>query len=393
MHTQVLIFGVPVDNLNMEGTLDHLEQFIQLGRATGKAHQVATVNLDFITNALDDPDLLAILQNVDLAMPDGMPVVWGARLLGAPVHERVAGVDMVLGLAERAAQNGYSLYLMGAAPGVAARAAEVLQERFPGLKIAGVSAPMVRSLDEPDTDLLAEIRAAKPDVLLVAFGNPKQEKWIARFGSQVKVPVMVGVGGTFDFITGGKKRAPRWMQISGLEWVYRLVQEPGRLWRRYRRNLVVYCVQIARQWWLLRGSRKPVHDRADFSFRLHNNIEIVRVQGSLLHNDCQTLINEVRQALTLTPNILFDLSQVKALDGSAYGTLVRLAKEARDQGGDLALASVPSNIARELSLLRLGTCFCVYPDLEMGLGAHVNREYAGGGIPQPVNITHVLSEV
>lgn len=392
MHTQVLIFGIPVDNLNMAATLDHLERFIQLGRMSGKTHQVATVNLDFITNALDDPDLLAILQKVNLAMPDGMPVVWGARLLGAPVHERVAGVDAVLGLAERAAQNGYSLYLMGAAPGVAARAAGILQDRFPGLKIAGVSAPMVRSVDEPDADLLAEIRAAKPDVLLVAFGNPKQEKWIARYGDEVGVPVMIGVGGTFDFITGEKRRAPSWMQISGLEWVYRLVQEPGRLWRRYRKNLVVYSVQIVRQWWLLRHSRKSDSNQTIITFRLHNNVEIVRIQGSLFYNDCQDLISDLRQAFTLTPHILFDLSDVTAIDSSAYGTLVRLAKEARDLGGDIALTGVPSRIARELSLLRLDDYFCLYPDLEIGLGAKLSREYAGREISQHLEITPALSE-
>lgn len=253
MHNQVIILGVPVDNLTMTETLDRLERFIEIGRATGRSHQVATVNTDFITNALDDPELLALLQMTDLNMPDGMPIVWGARLLGTPIQERVTGVDTIMQLAARAAQKGYSIYFLGAAPGVADHAARIMQQKYPGIKIAGVSSPMIPANAATDPHILEEIRATHPDILLVAFGNPKQEKWIATYGRQLHVPVMIGVGGTLDLISGQKIRAPKWMRHSGLEWTFRLAQEPKRLWRRYRRDIFIFGPLFVQQWWNMRA--------------------------------------------------------------------------------------------------------------------------------------------
>jgi N-acetylglucosaminyldiphosphoundecaprenol N-acetyl-beta-D-mannosaminyltransferase len=131
MRKLIVISGIPIDDLNVEETLDRLEEFVEIGRATGKNHQIATVNADFIVKAMSDPELRFLLQESDLLMPDGMPLVWGSRLLGLPMEERVAGSDIVPMLAERAAQKGYSLYLLGAAPGIAQQAADILQRKVP----------------------------------------------------------------------------------------------------------------------------------------------------------------------------------------------------------------------------------------------------------------------
>ena len=252
MHKQIIILGVPIDDLNMEQALDRLEEFIEIGRKEGKTHHVATVNADFAVKARNDPELRQILLEIDMATADGMPLVWGARLLGMHLEGRVTGADLVPALAERAAKKEYTLYFLGAAPGVAAQAAEILKARYPGLKIVGVVSPPKSSILQMDPAIVEDIRRTKPDVLLVAFGNPKQEKWISLYRRELSVPVMIGVGGTFDFIAGNTKRAPEWMQRTGLEWVFRLIQEPGRLWKRYVTDMRVFTKVFVQQWWLMR---------------------------------------------------------------------------------------------------------------------------------------------
>jgi N-acetylglucosaminyldiphosphoundecaprenol N-acetyl-beta-D-mannosaminyltransferase len=346
----------------MTETLDQLEDFIRAGRENGNGHQVATVNVDFLVNAYHDPEQLYMLQNVSLAMPDGMPIVWGARGLGAPMVERVAGVDVVLRLAERSAQIGYSIYLLGAAPGVAARAAEILQDKYPGLKIAGVKSPMIRSIEETDPGIIEEIRLARPDILLVAFGNPKQEKWIARYGEQLQVPVMIGVGGTLDFISGTKKRAPEWMQRSGLEWVHRLLQEPGRLWRRYSRDMFVFGRLFAIQWWRMRPTnRETASLPSEKPFHFGDNT-VISAPGCLSVENIQAFSRLVEETLVATPEVIIDLSHVTRLDASAVGALVGLTRQAREQGGGLALVNVPLSIRKTLEFLQLHKFFQIYLD-------------------------------
>ncbi|MCA9924861.1 MAG: WecB/TagA/CpsF family glycosyltransferase, partial [Anaerolineales bacterium] len=257
MRKLILMLGVPIDDLTPAEALNRLEMFIENGRATGKNHQIATVNADFVVKAMSDPELRGILLESDMATADGMPLVWGARKLGVQLQDRVTGADMVPALSQRAAEKGYSIYFLGAAPGVAARAAEILQAQNPGLKIAGIYSPPKSSLLEMDTSVVDRVRAAKPDILLVAFGNPKQEKWIAMHRHNLSVPVMIGVGGTFDFIVGKTKRAPVWMQRAGLEWLFRLLHEPRRLWKRYVVDMGGFGLFFVRQWWAMRQGNWP----------------------------------------------------------------------------------------------------------------------------------------
>ena len=189
MRKLLIILGVPIDDLTMPQALTRLEEFIALGRATGRSHQIATINADFVVNSLHDPELRRILQESDMATADGMPLVLGSRLLGVPMGDRVTGADLVPALAERAAEKGYSMFLLGAREGVGLRAAEILQERYPGLQIAGVISPPNVAIQEMDRTILAQIRRAKPDILLVAFGNPKQEKWIRMYSLIVSMPL------------------------------------------------------------------------------------------------------------------------------------------------------------------------------------------------------------
>ncbi|MFQ6001092.1 MAG: WecB/TagA/CpsF family glycosyltransferase [Anaerolineae bacterium] len=222
---QVVILGVPVDNITEEEALARVEAFIEKGRP----HQVVTVNPEFVVAAQSDAKFFQVLKEADLSLPDGVGLLWAARFLGTPLSERLAGVDMVRRIASLAAERGYRLFLLGAARGVAEATAMRLEEENPGLKVAGTYAGSPDPKEEEE--IVEMIRAARPDVLLVAYGAPQQDLWIHCHLGRLGVPVVMGVGGAFDFISGKAKRAPDWMQRLGLEWLHRLLHQPWR-WRR-----------------------------------------------------------------------------------------------------------------------------------------------------------------
>ena len=227
------ILGVRADNVNYDQALSLIEGFIESGVLSlskgGNLHQVVTVNPEFIVAAQSDDDFRNILNASSLSLPDGVGLLWAARFLGHPLQERVTGTDTVQRIAALAAQKGYSLFLLGAAPGVAVATAARLCQIYPGLRIAGTHAGSP-ALEEED-EIVRLIQRAKPDILFVAYGAPQQDKWIARNLERLGVPVAMGVGGAFDFISGRAKRAPSWLQRVGLEWLHRLLHEPWR-WRR-----------------------------------------------------------------------------------------------------------------------------------------------------------------
>ena len=369
MRKLVVVSGLPIDDLNMEEALDRLEEFVEVGRETGKTHQVATVNADFVVKAMHDPELRYLLQDADMATADGMPLVWGAKLLGVNLEGRVAGSDMIPALAERAAQNGHSIYFFGSAPGVAQSAADILKAKYPDLKIAGVMSPPYSSVLEVDPAIIAEIKAAKPDILLVALGNPKQEKWIGMYGREVGVPVMIGIGATLDFIAGHMKRAPEWMQNSGLEWLYRLAQEPGRMWRRYVSDMIGFNSFFLRQWWAMRKGQNvaPLLPTTTDVVMIENTA-VLNVQGRLDMSNHTSFNAKAQDAFAETANMIINLEQTEFLDSSAIGTLVALAKQAHDAGGELKLAAVAPPVMNTISLLRLDKFFIICDNVNDGLG-------------------------
>lgn len=223
---RLVLLGVPVDGVTTVQTLDWIAASV-IGDVL---RQICTVNPEFIMAAQRDPDFMRILNAADLCLPDGIGVLWAASRNGQPLAERVAGSDLVNRIAERSARDGWKLFLLGAAEGVAARCADIWRERYPGVQIAGTYSGSPRP--EDDVAALDLINASGADVLLVAYGAPAQDKWIARNRASLPaVRVAMGVGGSFDFVTGVARRAPRLVQKLGLEWLYRLVREPWR-WRR-----------------------------------------------------------------------------------------------------------------------------------------------------------------
>jgi N-acetylglucosaminyldiphosphoundecaprenol N-acetyl-beta-D-mannosaminyltransferase len=196
---------------------------------------VFTPNVDHVVMADHDARFRQAYQTADLSLADGMPVLWASRALGQPLPEKVSGSDLVLPLMERAERAGWRVYILGGAPGVGELAAQRLVERFPRIVIAGTDAPRI-DMDAPlssRASTLERVRAARPDLVLVALGAPKQELWIAEAAPDLRPAVLLGIGAAVDFIAGTVKRAPRWMSDSGLEWLFRLGQEPRRMWKRY----------------------------------------------------------------------------------------------------------------------------------------------------------------
>ena len=217
-----VVLGVPVAAVDLAGAVDRVAQMI----ADGGHHHVVTVNPEFLVAARYRPEFGAVLRRAALATADGVGVVLAARLQGRVLRGRVTGSDLAVALARRAAQHGWRVYLLGAAPGVAEEAAAALCRVAPGLRVVGVFAGSPREDDAPE--ILRRLAMARPDLLLVAYGAPSQDLWLARHLGQTSAAVGIGVGGAFDFLAGETPRAPQIMQRCGLEWLYRLWRQPWR---------------------------------------------------------------------------------------------------------------------------------------------------------------------
>ena len=219
------ILGVQVHAVTYLQVIDIIGDWI----TQGDPHQLATANPEFVMAAQHNPEFCKVLNHADLCVPDGVGLLWAAQRLGRVLPERVTGSDLVPLLARKAAEKGWRVYLLGAGPGVAERTAQILLSQNPAFRIAGTYAGSPAEADAPA--LVERVRLAQPDILWVAYGAPAQDLWIARYGSELGVPVMVGVGGAFDHIAGVRKRAPGWIQRIHLEWLFRLITQPWR-WRR-----------------------------------------------------------------------------------------------------------------------------------------------------------------
>ncbi len=227
MTSAITMMGCRIDNLSMEETLVRIEEFIR----SGQPHQHVVVNVDKLVKASRDPDLRRIINECALVNADGMPVVWAARLLGKPLKERVAGIDLFEALMRRAGEKGWRVFLLGACEEVVAAVADTYRRRYPDLAIAGWRNGYW-TVDE-EAQVAAQVRASSADLLFVAISSPKKEQFLGRWQAEMRIPFAMGVGGTFDVAIGRVRRAPRWMRRAGLEWFYRFLQEPRRMFRRY----------------------------------------------------------------------------------------------------------------------------------------------------------------
>ncbi len=249
---KVSIAGVPVHNLSMQETLSKIEELI----ANREPCYLGSVNADMVVRCFRDRSFAEYYKKCHLSLTDGVPILWASKFLGTPLKEKVAGSDLVPQLCELANTKGYRIFFLGGRPGAAEVARTKLLQRFSNLHIVGTYAPPFGF--EKDSRELWKIeqmiKQAAPDIVLVGLGAPKQEKWIQQHCQRLGVPVMMGVGVTFEFIAGIVQRAPLWMQKSGLEWLWRLSMEPKRLWRRYLVDDMQFFSLILKQKFNPRGA-------------------------------------------------------------------------------------------------------------------------------------------
>jgi len=220
----VRVLGLRVDQLSMTDTLDRIETFI---KERNTPRHLVTADASMVVTARQDPELAKIVNAADLVTADGAGILWHGRFLKQPIANKVSGVDLVSEVCRLSAKHGYRVYFLGAAPGVAEEAAENLRAKYPGAQIVGTHDGYFSA--DQDERVVEEIRTLKPDVLFVAFGIPKQEKWIDRHKAALGVPVSAGIGGSFDVYSGRVKRAPLIMQKHGWEWLYRLWSNPKKI--------------------------------------------------------------------------------------------------------------------------------------------------------------------
>ncbi len=225
--SRVEILGCAIDNLSMEETLQKIEAFIE----SGAPHQHVVVNVDKLVKASRDPELRRIINECALINVDGMPVVWASRLLGKPLKERVAGVDLFESLVKRAAEKKWRVFFLGAREETVGGVKNHYEKTLPGLQVAGYRNGYWTSEEEPAVVKL--IADSRPDLLFVAISSPKKEQFLSKYQAEMRIPFAMGVGGTFDVVVGNVKRAPMWMRQWSLEWFFRFLQEPQRMFKRY----------------------------------------------------------------------------------------------------------------------------------------------------------------
>jgi N-acetylglucosaminyldiphosphoundecaprenol N-acetyl-beta-D-mannosaminyltransferase len=347
----LLLFGVPFHDVTEDETL----QWIADRAKAGTPSHVVTSNLDFMLQAWRDPEMHRIHLDADLVIADGWPPVLFSRFFGPPLRARVAGSDIVPRLGATAREHNLSIFALGGAPGVGEKAMGILKERFPGLRVAGCASPPKATLLEMDHEALrSTLAAARPDILLVAFGAPKQEKWIRMNAEPIQVPVSIGVGGSLDFIAGAQTRAPLFFRKLGLEWLWRLALQPRRLIGRYSANVLFLALMLSR---LALARLRPAGSSGRW---VPSASELAAVPGAALlrfgpianASDAAAFLKEAEGVVGEHPLIL-DLTGMSWLNSLELGVLAKLARAARRGGRALALAGVAGRVSRLLRILRL----------------------------------------
>lgn len=239
---RISFMNTTVDNLTMQEAISSIEYLVSKGQPS----YVVTPNVDHIVQLEKSKELQNAYQNAALVLTDGKPLIWISKLYGTPIKEKVSGSDLFPRLCELSAQKGFTMFLLGAAEGVAAKAAQNLQKRYARLKIAGICSPPY-SFEKNETEIehiIHIVQKASPDILVLGLGAPKQELFAYHYYKQLQVPVTLCLGASLDFEAGEVKRAPHWMSDHGLEWIYRLCQDPKRLFQRYiiRDSKIIHMV-------------------------------------------------------------------------------------------------------------------------------------------------------
>jgi len=377
----VALFGLPITNVTMAQAVARVEEQIYSGRT----HQIATANLDFARNSLKDQYLQRIICECSMVLPDGAPMLWASTLFGIPLKERVTGVDLIPELARLSARCGHGIFLLGASEESSRRAAEVLAERFPGVRIVGRSSPEIAPLHEMDNEgLLREIEDAAPAILLVAFGNPKQEIWIHRYRDRLKVPVTIGIGGALDLIAGSVKRAPRWVQWLQLEWLFRMTQEPLRLLARYTRDAIALLMHLPLG--LAANRMQPGERRhGKLKVEVHGAIRVIATPAKLSGDVCGWLAREAKAAVLAGQTMVVDMSATVRVEADGLGGLLEARRILLNDGLWIWLAGMSNPVRRVLQFSAMSDLFRIAATPAEAIRFTVASQSAVSRIDEPMH--------
>ncbi|MDF7808920.1 WecB/TagA/CpsF family glycosyltransferase [Pontiellaceae bacterium B12219] len=393
----LVIYGVPFHNVTFDEAIDWIVDRVRSGRPAN----VATANLDFVTRAWSDPELQRILIDADLVLADGFPIVKLSPFFGPKLKDRVTGSDLTPMLAERAAQEGLSIFGLGSAAGVAEKALKTLKERHPDLKIAGTfSPPFAPLLDMDHREILQRLEKARPDILYVSFGAPKQDKFISMHVRGWNVPVALGVGASLDFITGEQKRAPLWMRKYCLEWLWRICSNPRRLFIRYLEDCRFLLAATHQMMLIHRMPDRPVVfqslEDADVQMLEDSGVIVERFQSLESAEHAAEFIHRVGSNVD-GRNLLLDLHAVPWLNSLELGALLEINKCCRHAGKRLILYAPRPKVRRLLETCRLTDYFDTATRLEeiyervklLQEHVHGTTDFAAGGLrlELPIELT------
>jgi N-acetylglucosaminyldiphosphoundecaprenol N-acetyl-beta-D-mannosaminyltransferase len=351
----VALFGLPITNVTMAQAVSRVEEQIR----SGSTQQIATANLDFARNSLKDPYLQRVICDCSMVLPDGAPMLWASSLFGAPLKQRVTGVDLIPELAKLSAERGYGIFLLGSSENSSRLASEVLTSRYPGVRIVGRYCPDVAPLHAMDNEeLLRRIASAEPDILLVAFGNPKQEMWIYRHRDRLSVPVSIGIGGALDMIAGSLKRAPKWVQKVNLEWAYRMCQEPKRLFPRYFHDAIAFFVHLPLG---LLATRMQPGDRREGTMKveIQGTVRIISTPSKLCGEVSLWLAQEAKAAAKAGHTLIVDMSATIRVEADGLGGLLEARRIMLASGLWIWLTGMSNPVRRVLQFSAMSDLFRV----------------------------------
>lgn len=368
-----VLLGLPFHDITLEETLDYCADTMK----GTESRYLVTANVDFTTQAYEDPDLKKIVFFADRVVCDGMPLVWLSKLLGSPMRERVAGSDMVPKLLEICGKEAHSVYFFGSDLDTLIEAKGIVEERYPGLKVVGVDSPPFGAVIEWDNDALCEkMRASGAQLLLACLGCPKQERWIFAHHRETGIPLSIGVGASLDFITGKQKRAPVWMQKSGLEWFWRMSSSPGRLVSRYSKDLIFLGKASLQQASSQRRRRNMEVPPTPPTIGLTPASGVTRISwaGDLQKSD---LSGAPVPDSTDSP-ILLDVSKVTFIDSSGLGRLALLTRVCRTAKQMLVVVDQSEVFSKAIRAVRMETLFTSAASEEEALELIAKHTRSGG---------------
>ncbi len=373
----IAILGVPICQVNMEEAVQRILGLIDAHHKDLRPRYVATINSDFLALAHSwnwgearYPELLKIFREASVATADGMPLLWLSRCLGEPLKERVTGIDLLAKLAEKLGERKKSCFLLGGSEKVLKLCTLYLQALYPDLKIAGTAFPLVaiqglelHQAEEKDLLLVEHINRTAPDILFLNLGNPKQEIWYNRVKNRLHVPVSIGVGGAFERLTGVVSRAPYWIRNGGLEWFYRLIQEPSRLWKRYLYDAAKFSYMVAPLilyhtisrilfWLFHRKKRAQTLPSTELFLSPHQTIAVVKLTPRL---DAQASreISDASDDLFSQDVLLFDFEDVRHIDLTGMGLIITTWMRALREKKQLYCINLSADIAQLMRLHRV----------------------------------------